>query len=178
MLRESLREGKAGFETVINQPDQRLAEVRLRLGLRIALGDRVQIVVDREKTPRLGVTLDAMWDSLEKKSKRHERGWVPLGHCQATVPATAAACKAFRGPVRVRGGPMSGRPAAIPADIWNAYDDVLAGREGWEQRFTSWGATIAVMAARDQPTVDRFAQIGWRSVYSDVDGSILVAPGR
>ena len=41
MLRESFREGKAGLEAVINQPDQRFPEVRLRLGLRIALGDRM-----------------------------------------------------------------------------------------------------------------------------------------
>ena len=34
------------------------------------------------------------------------------------------------------------------------------------------------MAKRDQAVVDRFAKLGWRSVYSDEDGSILVAPDR
>ena len=73
---------------------------------------------------------------------------------------------------------MDSRIEFYPADVWRDYDSVLAGREGWEDRIKSWGATIAVMAARDQPTIDRFTKIGWRSVYSDEDGSILVAPGR
>ena len=73
---------------------------------------------------------------------------------------------------------MDSRIELYPADVWRDYDNVIAGREGWEERLTSWGATIAVLAARDQPTIDRFAKIGWRSVYSDKDGSILVSPDR
>ena len=73
---------------------------------------------------------------------------------------------------------MDSRIEFYPADVWRDYDNVLAGREGWEDRIKSWGVTIAVLAARDQPTIDRFTKIGWRSVYSDNDGSILVAPDR
>ncbi len=64
MLRESLRKRKAGLEAEINQPNQRLPEVRLRLSRRVTFGDRVQVVVDRKEAPGLRVMLDAMRDSL------------------------------------------------------------------------------------------------------------------
>ena len=117
MLRESFREGKAGLEAVINQPDQRLAEVRLRLGLRIALGERVQVVVDREVSPGLSVALDAMRDSLKKKREGNARGCGLLGHRQATVRAAAAARKASRaagpGAGRTIGGSVAGRTGLL-----------------------------------------------------------------
>lgn len=73
---------------------------------------------------------------------------------------------------------MDSRIELYPAEVWDDYDGVMAGREGWEERLSSWGVTIAVMAKRDQAMVDRLTAIGWRSVYSDADGSISVAPGR
>jgi hypothetical protein len=73
---------------------------------------------------------------------------------------------------------MDSRIELYPAKVWDDYDGVIAGREGWQDRIESWGVTIAVMAKRDQAMADRLAAIGWRSVYSDKDGSISVAPGR
>jgi hypothetical protein len=73
---------------------------------------------------------------------------------------------------------MDSRIEFYPADVWQDYSGVLAGSDGWEQRIASWAPTIAVMAKRDQAIVDRFTTIGWRSVYSDEDGSIMVAPNR
>jgi hypothetical protein len=73
---------------------------------------------------------------------------------------------------------MDSRIEFYPADVWRDYDNVLAGREGWQARIVSWAPTIAVIAKRDQLIVDRFTGIGWRSVYSDADGSIMVAPDR
>ena len=102
MLRESLRKRKAGLQAEINQPNQRLQEVRLRLSRRITFGDRVQVVVDRKEAPGLRVTLDAMWDSLKEKSESHARGWVLLGHCQATVRVVEMTCKAP--PITASGG--------------------------------------------------------------------------
>ena len=55
---------------------------------------------------------------------------------------------------------------------------MIHGSDGWEERLASWGATIAVIPERDQAVIDRFTAIGWRSVYSDEDGSILVSPDR
>lgn len=73
---------------------------------------------------------------------------------------------------------MDSRIELYPAGVWDDYDGVIAGTEGWEDRLSSWGVTIAVMAKRDQAMPDRLTAIGWRSVYSDADGSISVAPGR
>jgi hypothetical protein len=73
---------------------------------------------------------------------------------------------------------MDSRIELYPAEVWEDYDGVIAGKEGWEDRLASWGVTIAVMAKRDQEMADRLAAIGWRSVYSDKDGSIALAPGR
>ena len=58
------------------------------------------------------------------------------------------------------------------------YDGVLAGRDGWQQQLTTWRVTIAVTATRDKALADRLSAIGWRTVYSDKDGSVAVAPGR
>ena len=73
---------------------------------------------------------------------------------------------------------MDSRIEFYPPEVWHDYAGVLAGSDGWEQRIASWAPTIAVIAKRDQPIVDRFTGLGWRSVYSDEDGSILLAPGR
>jgi hypothetical protein len=73
---------------------------------------------------------------------------------------------------------MDSRIELYPTEVWDDYDGIVAGREGWEDRIASWGVTIAVMAKRDEAMVDRLAAIGWRSVYADKDGSISVAPDR
>ena len=73
---------------------------------------------------------------------------------------------------------MDSRIELYPATVWDDYDGVIAGTPGWEERIDSWGVTIAVMAERDEAMTDRLVAIGWRSVYSDKDGSIAVAPGR
>lgn len=73
---------------------------------------------------------------------------------------------------------MDSRIELYPPSVWDDYDGVIAGSEGWQDRIESWGVTIAVMAKRDEAMARRLAAIGWRSVYSDKDGSISLAPGR
>ncbi|MEP6639151.1 MAG: hypothetical protein ABJC39_07355 [Chloroflexota bacterium] len=73
---------------------------------------------------------------------------------------------------------MDSRIEFYPAQIWRDYSSVLAGSNGWEGHIASWDPTIAVIAKRDQAIVDRFAGLGWRSIYSDEDGSMMLAPIR
>src|SRR6478609_1341503 len=73
---------------------------------------------------------------------------------------------------------MDSRIEFYPPQVWRDYSGVIAGSDGWEQRIASWDPTIAVMAKRDQAVVDRFAKLGWKSVYTDEDGTIMVAPDR
>jgi hypothetical protein len=65
-----------------------------------------------------------------------------------------------------------------PPQAWDDYDKVLSGRDGWQDQLTSWRVTIAAIMTRDQALADRLSAIGWRTVYSDKDGSVAVAPGR
>lgn len=73
---------------------------------------------------------------------------------------------------------MDSRIELYPAEVWEDYDGVIAGTEGWQERLDSWGVTIAVMAERDDGTTRRLESIGWRTVYTDKDGSISIAPDR
>jgi hypothetical protein len=73
---------------------------------------------------------------------------------------------------------MDSRIELYPPEVWDDYDGVITGNEGWQDRIESWGVTIAVLAKRDDSVARRFQAIGWRSVYSDKDGSMLLAPGR
>jgi hypothetical protein len=66
----------------------------------------------------------------------------------------------------------------FPAEVWDAYDGIVSGREGWEARLTSWQPTIAVLTAHDQDLADRLVTIGWRTLYTDQAGSLSVAPWR
>ena len=73
---------------------------------------------------------------------------------------------------------IDSRIELFPADVWDAYDQVTTGRDGWVEQLDAWGATIAVVEASNPGLADRLAAIGWRSVYEDAEGSILIAPGR
>jgi hypothetical protein len=73
---------------------------------------------------------------------------------------------------------MDSRIELYPAQVWEDYDGVIEGAEGWEDRLASWGVTIAVIAERDEAMADRLASIGWRTIYSDEDGLISIPPER
>lgn len=73
---------------------------------------------------------------------------------------------------------IDSRTEFFPVAVWDAYENVAGGVDGWAGQLTDWGVTIVVVGARETSMVDRLTAAGWRSVYSDDDGSILVAPGR
>jgi hypothetical protein len=73
---------------------------------------------------------------------------------------------------------IDSRIELFPVDIWNAYDRIASGQDGWETQLDAWGVTIAVVGAGNPGLAGRLVGIGWESVYSDVDGSILLAPDR
>ena len=66
----------------------------------------------------------------------------------------------------------------FPSEIWDAYENVTRGVDGWATQLDTWGVTIAVTMARDTALADRLSAAGWRSVYADADGSIMLAPNR
>ena len=62
----------------------------------------------------------------------------------------------------------------FPAEVWDAYERVLAGVDGWQESLQAWGVDLVVIQASDGPGFGaRLQREGWREVYSDADGSIL-----
>jgi hypothetical protein len=63
----------------------------------------------------------------------------------------------------------------FPEAAWTAMDLVYDGGEGWERQLDAWGVTIVVIGgATDDPFPVRLVDAGWRQVFSDDDGAILV----
>jgi hypothetical protein len=73
---------------------------------------------------------------------------------------------------------IDSRIELFPAEVWDGYGDVAAGVEGWQAQLDQWGVTIAVVMAADDGLGARLSAAGWRTAYSDRDGSIFLAPGR
>ena len=62
--------------------------------------------------------------------------------------------------------------------VWDWYDNVVSGGEGWDTELRDRGVTIVVVAPPEKAMADRLTAAGWRAVYADADGSVLVAPDR
>lgn len=73
---------------------------------------------------------------------------------------------------------IDSRIELFPVLVWDAYDRVTTGSEGWETQLATWKVTMAVVTAADQASLGRLNSIGWKAVYVDPEGSILVAPDR
>ena len=73
---------------------------------------------------------------------------------------------------------IDSRIEVFPVAVWDAYQGVLAGADGWERQLDDWGVTIAVVDADEDAFTTRLTSAGWRTVYTDDDGEILVAPDR
>jgi hypothetical protein len=73
---------------------------------------------------------------------------------------------------------IDSRIELFQVDVWNRYDLVMAGRDGWEAQLDEWRVTVAVVAAGDPGLKQRLASLGWQTAYEDEDGSIETAPDR
>lgn len=66
----------------------------------------------------------------------------------------------------------------FPPAVWDDYENVAAGADGWQARLADWGVTVAVVESGDGALGRRLAAAGWRTTYADADGAVLVAPNR
>jgi hypothetical protein len=73
---------------------------------------------------------------------------------------------------------IDSRIELFPVEVWDAYERVAAGVEGWQEQLADWHVTMTVVAAGDTGLSERLSAAGWRVAYEDGDGSIAVAPGR
>lgn len=58
--------------------------------------------------------------------------------------------------------------------VWDDYDRVKAGVGGWQDLVVNWGVTVVVLEVAETDVRDRFLAVGWRQIYEDRDGVILV----
>ena len=68
---------------------------------------------------------------------------------------------------------LDSRIEFFPVDVWDAYEAVVSGREGWESRLSSWGVDVVVVDDPDGPFAARLGAAGWVPAYVDEDGSIF-----
>ena len=60
--------------------------------------------------------------------------------------------------------------------VWDTYESIVAGRDGWQRALADWRVTHIVVEADATAFLDRLAAAGWEIVHEDEDGALLV-PG-
>lgn len=73
---------------------------------------------------------------------------------------------------------IDSRIELFPASTWDAYENVIAGVDGWQAQLEAWGVAFVVSAASDEAFAERLVGAGWTEVYTDADGSVFAAPSR
>ena len=71
---------------------------------------------------------------------------------------------------------LDSRIEVFPPDVWDDYEAVTQGRDGWQAILERWGVTLAVVPADDDAFHDRLTAAGWSELFADDDGSLLRAP--
>jgi len=71
---------------------------------------------------------------------------------------------------------IDSRIELYPPDVWQRYEQVMAGVDGWQAQVATWGVTLVVLEADATGTRDRFVADGWDVIHEDVDGVVLRRP--
>jgi hypothetical protein len=72
---------------------------------------------------------------------------------------------------------LDSRIEVFPAEVWDDYDTVHRGGDGWQAILARWNPAFAVAAESDEAFAARLVAAGWAKTYADGDGVILTAPG-
>jgi hypothetical protein len=70
---------------------------------------------------------------------------------------------------------LDSRIELFPAAVWDDYDRVWKGADGWQEVLARWHVRVAVATKDDADLVDRLVAAGWHVAFTDSDGSVLVA---
>lgn len=68
---------------------------------------------------------------------------------------------------------LDSRIEFFPAEVWDAYEAVVAGREGWETQLESWAVDVVVVEDPEGPFATRLEKAGWEPTYVDEDGGVF-----
>ncbi len=73
---------------------------------------------------------------------------------------------------------LDSRIEVFPAQVWDDYEAVVDGQDGWQEILDRWGVTVVVTLADDEAFVARLAADGWVEIHRDDDGAVHVRPDR
>jgi hypothetical protein len=68
---------------------------------------------------------------------------------------------------------IDSRIEVFPAHVWEDYEAVTEGRDGWQDILARWEVDLVVASNRDDAFRDRLVESGWQIVHADDDGSLL-----
>jgi hypothetical protein len=71
---------------------------------------------------------------------------------------------------------IDSRIEVFPPEVWEDYETVTGGGEGWSEILDRWGVTIVVVPAEDEAFAERLSGAGWRAEFQD-DDAIVFVPG-
>lgn len=68
---------------------------------------------------------------------------------------------------------LDSRIEVFPPQVWDDYDTVHRGAEGWQDILARWAPTLIVATDGEDAFVERLKAAGWAETYQDDDGAIL-----
>ncbi len=72
---------------------------------------------------------------------------------------------------------IDSRIELYPAEVWDRYQAVSAGVDGWAEQLDDWGVTLVVIGeGQGRALLDRLLAAGWTEAHADDDGWILRTP--
>ncbi len=72
---------------------------------------------------------------------------------------------------------LDSRIEVFPVKVWDDYDVVRSGGDGWHAILADWHPRFVVAGEDENNFIARLRSTGWTAAYSEADGTILVSPG-
>ena len=69
---------------------------------------------------------------------------------------------------------LDSRIELFPAQVWDDYETVRSGGDGWQLILERWNPTFVVATEDEDELVARLHLAGWMTAYADGDGTVLV----
>jgi hypothetical protein len=68
---------------------------------------------------------------------------------------------------------IDSRIEVFPPEVWDDYETVTEGRDGWQAIVERWGVTLVVVPDGEDAYRDRLVDDGWQVTHEDDDGFVL-----
>jgi hypothetical protein len=71
---------------------------------------------------------------------------------------------------------IDSRIELFPPEVWDDYEAIVAGLDGWQDRLSQWDVDLVVVNPDHAALRDRLLAARWETLAEDADGALLVAP--